>query len=406
MNSITSRAPGRLRAPICECLFKRNIQATATPLRRSPFVTIKTRTYTPSPRPQATLDAITLHRIESQRRAYYKRRSYYAAAGAVFCMGAVWLIVTFSDIPKPAKNDARSDDPLNNVERGTPVVRGVSGGSELRKPGEGTAPRSPGEEGHNGVDQVATGTSTIPYFPKTMELDSADDAAVGGRAEYQLVGLGIRTVSFLSIQVYVVGIYIATEDIAEVQKSLVRQIDPVATTLIKSEKGKLRDMLLDPAKGNAIWESILKDTKIRSAIRIVPTRNTDFQHLRDGWVRGITARMQNASKSGTDEFDDEGFAMAMQTFKGIFSGGARKTIPKGMTVLLLRDRNGGLDAWYEDDKESQKMGTVKDERISRLVWMNYLAGEKVASEGARQSVVDGVMDFVERPIGTVATQVN
>lgn len=51
------------------------------------------------------------------------------------------------------------------------------------------------------------------------------------------------------------------------------------------------------------------------------------------------------------------------------------------------------------------LGGVNDERISRLVWMGYLAGENIASEDARQSVVDGVMDLVERPIGTVETQV-
>ena len=51
------------------------------------------------------------------------------------------------------------------------------------------------------------------------------------------------------------------------------------------------------------------------------------------------------------------------------------------------------------------LGEVKDERISRLVWLGYLAGGTVASDGARRSVVDGVMGLVERPIGTVETRV-
>jgi hypothetical protein len=37
--------------------------------------------------------------------------------------------------------------------------------------------------------------------------------------------------------------------------------------------------------------------------------------------------------------------------------------------------------------------------------LNYLAGKTVASEGARKSIVEGIMEFVERPVGTVATQV-
>lgn len=52
-----------------------------------------------------------------------------------------------------------------------------------------------------------------------------------------------------------------------------------------------------------------------------------------------------------------------------------------------------------------RMGGLEDERISRLVWLGYLAGRNVASEGARQSVVEGVMEIVARPMGTVETQV-
>lgn len=51
------------------------------------------------------------------------------------------------------------------------------------------------------------------------------------------------------------------------------------------------------------------------------------------------------------------------------------------------------------------LGTIQDERISRLVWMGYLAGQNIASEEARRSVVDGVIEMVERPVGTIETQV-
>jgi hypothetical protein len=51
------------------------------------------------------------------------------------------------------------------------------------------------------------------------------------------------------------------------------------------------------------------------------------------------------------------------------------------------------------------IGVVEDERVSRALWLNYLAGKKVASEPARQNVVQGIMGFVERPVGTVAAQI-
>ncbi len=260
------------------------------------------------------------------------------------------------------------------------------------------------------VEQIPTGTSTIPTFPKTIHLSSLDalaDASIveEGEQQYQLVGLGIRTVSFLGIQVYVVGFYIAVPDIEKLQQRLVRKMDPVATTLVPGERQKLRELLMDPEKGEEAWDDILKDGGIRTVFRIVPTRNTDFMHLRDGWVRGIAGRTQARTAAGDQSFNDESFGASVNDFKGIWGSGARKSVPKGEKLLLTRDAQGKMAAWFEEKRGSLRLGGVDDERISRLIWLGYLAGKNVSSEGARKSVVDGVMDFVGRPVGTVAQQV-
>ncbi|KAI9874870.1 MAG: Altered inheritance of mitochondria protein 18 mitochondrial [Pleopsidium flavum] len=352
----------------------------------------------PNDLPRNPLDPIALQRIDAQRRAHYNRRSYYAGAGMAFSMVAIYVLMTSWDLPpKPLQNDSPRAD-VGGIERGTPVVGGVTGGTEIRKVGEGT----PTDGDKEKVEQVPTGTSTIPTFPKILNLATDDSGKTGGvPTEYHLMGLGIRTVSFLGIQVYVVGLYIATDDIAALQQALIRHIDPVATTLVPNEKDKLRTKLLDAEIGEEIWTQVLKESGIRTAVRIVPTRNTDFMHLRDGWVRGITTRTQKASQKGSAEFEDEGFAKAMGELKGIFSAGSKKALPKGKTLLLTRDGKGVLQAWCDD----AKMGEVRDERVGRQVWLGYLAGKNVASEGTRRNVVEGVMEFVERPVGTVATQV-
>ena len=297
-------------------------------------------------------------------------------------------------------------------------------------------------KGQDGVDQVETGTSTIPHFPSTIRLpkrldpeslNPSDEVLPSDLEdeEYQLLGLGIRTVSFLSIQVYVVGLYIATSDISELQQRLVRTaLNPPpppsgdkngseaipngpgavsATSLVPAERQQLKQLLLDPERGDAAWDAILKKEGLRTAFRIVPTRNTDFLHLRDGWVRGITGRAQkaNAIAGPAGEYQDESFGTALNAFKGLFGGGQRKSVPKGQTLLLLRSARGELDALFqpESTKPARWMGRVSDERISRLVWLNYLAGKNVSSEAARRSVVDGVMGIVERPVGTVVQKV-
>ena len=288
------------------------------------------------------------------------------------------------------------------------MVGGVSGGSEVKLQGALDSPSdAEGQKaGSNddGVEKVETGTSTIPHFPKTIHVPGSGPGA-GVAEEYQLVGLGIRTVSFLSIQVYVVGIYIALSDVATLQESLIRKVDDVATTLVPNEKARLKQMLLDPEQGEEIWSELLRNKGIRTAVRISPTRNTDLAHMRDGFVRGVTGKTQTARSKGDLSYEDEAFGESLRGLKEVFQGGNRRKLGKGDTLLLVRDRKGVLDVWTEAETGREKLGRVEDERIGRLIWLHYLAGKSVASEAARNSVVDGVMEFVERPVGTVATQV-
>lgn len=270
------------------------------------------------------------------------------------------------------------------------------------------------------VEQVPTGTSTIPKFPKIIHLPSttppsspaAANEPNGGQqasVEYQLVGLGVRTVSILSLEVYVVGLYIAVSDIAALQERLVHSVAgaEVATTLVPGEKKSLREKLLDKTAGEDLWDEIIRDGQLRTAFRIVPTRNTDFMHLRDGFVRGITARSAHFANDRKDlSFQDESFGQALNDFKTAFGGTARRKLQKGEVLILTRGSRGNMGVYSEDKSGARvKMGEVADERVGRLLWLNYLAGAAVSSEPARQSVIDGVLEFVERPVGTVATQV-
>jgi hypothetical protein len=279
-----------------------------------------------------------------------------------------------------------------------------------------------------GREIVPTNNSTVPYFPRTIALpsysstspetlpssgtpsDGSPRAAVlapGSPAspptstttEYTLVGLGVRTVSFLSIQVYVVGYYVATSDIASLQSALVKKVNPMATTLIPGEKDDLRNALLDPVEGEETWSELLdRGIPARSVFRVVPVRDTDFHHLRDGFVRAIQA---NHTSTGPG---DDGFGEAVRDFRALFNRGS---VPKRNEMLLMRDGSGRLHIAYDDGKKggSKLLGTVEDAQLSKALWLNYLAGKKVASEPARKSIVEGIMEFVERPVGTVATQV-
>ena len=113
------------------------------------------------------------------------------------------------------------------------------------------------------------------------------------------------------------------------------------------------------------------------------------------------------------EFQDESFGLAMKDFRNLFQGKGKA--PKGSVIVLTRSKTGALGALYQPIIKSDKqgkmdkttwLGTVQDERVGRLVWLLYLGGQNVSSEEARKSIVDGCIDIVERPVGTLETMVH
>lgn len=383
------------------------------------------------------MDAMSLHRSVAAQNAADKRQMRFLFAGLFLTVGAT-AVFTFMFPLGEEGNESRTSSKVspprtpsvapsglksiiaiaadapreaNETFRGKPVV--VAPGGEKLVAQDPTS----GEE----IQVVPTGTSSIPHFPKTIYLPATpSNPAEGGLAagnqashEYTLLGLGIRTVSFLSIQVYVVGLYVQTTSLQALQAKLVKKVNPLASALIPGEKEKLRHDLLDPEESFKIWDELLREKQtgelerdgINMAVRIVPTRGTDFNHLRDGWIRGITTRVQNAAKQGSNEYSDDSFGVAKRDFEKLLSGKGKA--PKGSIVILTRNPTGQIGLLYQpkDNEPVEDYGSVADDRIARLVWLGYLGGKNVSSEGARKGIVDGCMELVERPVGTVETKV-
>jgi hypothetical protein len=335
----------------------------------------------------------------------------------------------------PTKNDA----PRKAAEefQGKKVVI-AAGDKVIATPGDTDNPQASDPDA---IELVETGTSYVPYFPRTIRLptDTSGPEAITTDAEYTLLGLGIRKVSFLRVQVYVVGLYVKTADLSTLQNHLINTVNPTASALIPNEKKDLRESLLDPEKSNKIWEAILAKNGmdgVDMAFRVVPCRGTDFKHLQDGWMRGIASRTDEVRRKQAElirqqaaenksislpkpveegEFQDESFGLAMKEFRNLFQGKGKA--PKGSVIILTRNKSGHLGALYQpivkaaDSKQevmgkSSWLGEVRDERVGRLVWLLYLGGQNVSSEPARQSIVDGCIDIVERPVGTLETMVH
>lgn len=164
-----------------------------------------------------------------------------------------------------------------------------------------------------------------------------------------LVGLGVRKVSFLRVKVYSVGFYLEDVDMNEVPGWGVSSPSGAA------DESYSPSLLLTPS-ANDQCETFMRNLldQAACAIRIgevascrradtVPTRNTDFAHLRDGFTRAIQARQKLARKS-LSEGEEERISQSIQALKALFPA---QSVPKGKTLTLTRARNGDLTVYYE-----------------------------------------------------------
>lgn len=226
-------------------------------------------------------------------------------------------------------------------------------------------------------DTVQPPTSTPP-FPTKLTADGK---------EWSLLGCGKRSVSFLGFDVYAIGLYLP-----ESQKRDVRELLQ-STSGFQQANGDVEEFkksLLDPVHGAAKIRWLL-DQGIDIRIRIVPVRNTDFGHLRDGFVRTILAHPEAKEASQNKEFAD-----GLSELKTIFS--RKMSVPKHNVLVMNREgHNGELKITYYDAKseldlgQGSDLGSVHSPQVSELLLLQYLTGKKPISETLRDSVINGLV---------------
>ena len=364
------------------------------------------------------------------KRAYHVQRMQFAAMGLVLSLAGLGLVmynVDLDELEKSAEQKKKQQQQSSGTYKmdASADANAKFQGKEVHIIGAGEDKRIVAEGQGEQIELVETGTSSVPHFPRTIYLPTTSDSQtivdasqpgapenpgnIDNKEEYTLVGLGIRTVMW--IQVYVVGLYIRTTDISALQLQLIHHVNPIASTLVPAEKDDLRKKLLDPIQSREIWTQLLQVPGAKTAWRVTPTRNTDFSHLRDGFVTGIskrTAEAKTLAKGAETEYESDSFGQSIADFKGVFKGGKA---PKGSILIMLRDVQGAMEVLFHakpDDggrNDMEKLGKVRDERISRLIWLGYLGGDRVSSEAARRGVVEGCVGFAGRPVGSVETRV-
>lgn len=197
--------------------------------------------------------------------------------------------------------------------------------------------------------------------------------------DFDLLGYGVRSVTFLSFKVYGIGVYISRTGKDKARKILFQRT--------KDSEDDLLKQLLDPDNSRDIIEA-LEDAGVKFTARIVPVRNTDFNHLKDGLIKSILAHPESKQQRET-------IGNGLEELRDVFSG-HRGSVPKNHALWLEMLSNGELSISYENTSTSHvtPMGVVKEPLISKVLFLQYLSGKKPLTESLRKSCVDGLVGLV------------
>ncbi|TCD70650.1 hypothetical protein EIP91_002371 [Steccherinum ochraceum] len=173
-------------------------------------------------------------------------------------------------------------------------------------------------------EDTTVDSATSIAFPNTLRIQSKSPLP-----EFTLVGVGVRTVSFLSVKVYSVGFY---ADLSNPNLHIPKSASP-------EEK----------------IEHIVKNTAC--VLRIVPTRSTSYSHLRDGFMRALQAQMVLLKKRGLLTQEEEFEVQSpLRKLKSMFPNTAMAKHtplevillapePKQTRTLILRDLGALHSDW-------------------------------------------------------------
>ncbi|OJT04791.1 hypothetical protein TRAPUB_4585 [Trametes pubescens] len=226
------------------------------------------------------------------------------------------------------------------------VATGLTLKSTVHLDGE-VAP-TPTEEEETRVDPA-----TSIAFPKTLKIQSKTPLPT-----FTLVGLGVRTVSFLGIKVYSIGFY------ADLSNPKLAAIPQDATP---DEK----------------IEYIVKNSAC--VLRIVPTRSTSYSHLRDGFMRALQARQMLCKKREQLTSEEElAIQSPLRKLKSMFPNtplGKHSPLdilitapsPKEPRSLIVRD-----------------LGSVQSDWLAREFVLTYFEGK-----GLSPPLKDSVVEYVK-----------
>lgn len=207
--------------------------------------------------------------------------------------------------------------------------------------------------------------------------------------KYVMLGYGVRSVTFVSFRVYALGVYIAEQDkhlIPDVLNSKFLSTAFIDTDSEKPHQENVKDAMDDPDKSSILIGNLL-DSGARMLVKLTPVRNTDFNHLRDGFIRTILNHPE-AKKN------QELLTPGLDELKKAFTLNGK--VAKDDDLIVELQANGSLQLSYYDRKKDKvkSMGRVDQPIVGKYLFSQYMSGPKPLSPSAKASVASHIAALV------------
>ncbi|KAG0091038.1 hypothetical protein BGZ93_009037 [Podila epicladia] len=200
-------------------------------------------------------------------------------------------------------------------------------------------------------------------FPQTIPSEDGSPA--------RLLGLGVRKITFLKVQVYVIGLYAKASDLDD-HTSRFRALPEV-------QKFQRQDNVSCDTAFKAMVQ-----TPIELILRIAPVKNTNGPHLRDGFTRNLT---ETAKKQKLSEPDLEEAMQGILEFKNLFPKGK---INVGQAMIFRKSPNGTMTIQLDNEV----LGTTNNQWLIENFFFGYLQSQNPISSQARDSIAKGIQDLL------------
>ncbi|TPX36287.1 hypothetical protein SmJEL517_g01641 [Synchytrium microbalum] len=214
--------------------------------------------------------------------------------------------------------------------------------------------------------------TTKTLVPEFIKQHYADKLGASKSDEYchefHLIGVGVRTVTFLYIPVYVASLYTNMATVSSLRSLPKWKSGFSIDGFLKNQDGCIQELLN------------LKGAEF--SIRIEPVRNTNGAHLRNGCLRALDTKY-NAEKSTMTDTERIEIRAALDKFASEFPVG---TVKAGQVLAFTRKADGSFRFAF-DGKE---LVTIPNGWLSKRFFEVYLNPEKAPSEPLRKNVAEGI----------------